>query len=102
MRNLLALIALIILGFAAVGWYCEWYTFTVTKGPQGKPEIKTTVDTEKVSDDSEAFFKRMGQLIGEKAKESDPKGVPPAVAPGNAPGPIAPVKGGSSGLSGTR
>jgi hypothetical protein len=93
MRNLLALIGLVVVGFAAVGWYCGWYKLTVTKGSEGKPEIKTTVDTDKVTEDSSAFFKRMEQLVTEKVRPEDPKTSPPAVTPGNTPGPIAPVKG---------
>jgi hypothetical protein len=94
MRNLLALIGLVVVGVAAVGWYCGWYKLTVTKATDGKPEIKTTVDTDKVTQDSSAFFKRMEQLVTEKVRQDEQKSTQPAVAPGNTPGPIAPVKGG--------
>lgn len=93
MRNLLALIGLVVVGFAAVGWYCGWYKLTVTKGSEGKPEIKTTVDTDKVTEDSSAFFKRMEQLVSEKVHPEEQKNPQPAVTPGNTPGPITPVKG---------
>jgi hypothetical protein len=96
MRNLLALIGLLVVGFAGIGWYCEWYTLSVSKGTKGKPEIKTTVDPDKVADDSAAFFKRMGQLVGEKMQQSDTKGGQPTTAPGTTPGPVAPSKGNSA------
>lgn len=93
MRNLLALIGLVVVGFAAIGWYCGWYKITVTNGTEGKPEVKTTVNTDKVTEDSTAFFKRMGQLVSEKAKQTESQDGQPSVAPSNTPGPIAPVKG---------
>jgi hypothetical protein len=93
MRNLLALIGLVVVGFAAIGWYCGWYKLTVLKGTDGKPEIRTTVNTDKVTEDSSAFFQRMEQLVNQKVHPDDPKSPQPAVTPGNTPGPITPVKG---------
>ena len=92
MRNLLSLVGLTVIGFAVIGWYCGWYTLSVTKGTEGKPEIKTTFDTNKVADDSSSFFNRVGQALGEKMKRSDLKDGQPASAPGSTPGPIAPAK----------
>src|SRR6476659_6342515 len=71
MRNLLALIGLVVVGFAAIGWYCGWYQLTVLKGTDGKPEIRTTVNTDKVTEDSSAFFQRMEQLVNQKVKPDD-------------------------------
>ena len=93
MRNLLALIGLVVIGFGVIGWYCGWYTLSVSKGTEGKPEIKTTLDTNKVADDSSSFFKRVGQALGEKMQQSDPKAGQPASTPGTTPGPVAPAKG---------
>lgn len=95
MKNLLALIGLIVVGVAAIGWYCGWYKLTISKGTEGQPEIKTTVNTNKVTEDSSAFFKRMEQLVSEKVQSGDQNTQQPAAAPGNTPGPIAPVKGAS-------
>jgi hypothetical protein len=88
MRNLLSLIGLVVVGFLAIGWYCEWYQLSVSTGTEGKPEIKTIVDTNKVSEDSTTFFKRVGQLIGDKMQEANTKDGPPSDAPGNTPGPV--------------
>jgi hypothetical protein len=88
MRNLLALIGLVVVGFVVVGWYCGWYKLTISKGTDGKPEIKTILDTEKVSDDTSSFFRKVGQLIEEKTPTgADGKATPPAGSPGNTPGP---------------
>ena len=92
MRNVLALIGLLVVVFAGVGWYCGWYQLSVSKGKEGKPEITTTVNTDKVADDSAAFFKKVGQAITERTQQADPKGAPPT-PPGNTPGPVTPQKG---------
>jgi hypothetical protein len=92
MRNLLALIGLAVVALAAIGWYCGWYKLTVTRDQSGQPEIKTTVNTDKVTDDSSSFFKRIEQLVTEKTRSGEQK-PEPASTPSNIPGPIAPVKG---------
>lgn len=82
MRNLLALIGLVVVGVAVVGWYCGWYSLSVSKGTEGRPEIRTTVNTEKVSSDSGSFFERVGKLARERSRSR-----PPAETPVNTPSP---------------
>jgi hypothetical protein len=86
MRNLLALIGLLVVVFAAVGWYCGWYKLSVSRGDEGKIQINTDVDTQKLSEDSSAFFKKVGSMIGDKTDKSGQ----PASAPVNTPGPVTP------------
>jgi len=96
MRNLLALVGLLVVVGGAVGWYCGWFKLSVSKGTDGKPAITTTVDTQKVSDDSSAFFQKVGKLIEEKSHQSgtDDKTAQPAVSPGNTPAPDGASPGG--------
>lgn len=82
MKNILALIGLLVVGFAAVGWYCGWYKLSVGKSTDGNLQINTQVDTKKVADDSTAFFDKMGKMIGDRAEQGKP-----ASAPGATPGP---------------
>jgi hypothetical protein len=83
MRNLLALIGLFVVVFVGVGWYCEWYTLDIQKNSEGKLQIQTEVNTNKVSDDASGFFQTIGRLISEKMeREGTPK-----TAPGSTPGP---------------
>jgi hypothetical protein len=86
MRNILALIGLFVVGFAAIGWYCNWYTLKVDRTPEGTLQIKTEVHTDKVADDSSAFFEKVGQIVGEKGDKGGKKSQP-AATPGNTPGP---------------
>src|SRR5438046_142610 len=52
MRNLLALIGLLVVGFAGVGWYMGWYKLSFARTTDGNLEIKTDVDTKKVGQDT--------------------------------------------------
>lgn len=87
MRNLLALIGLCVVLFAAVGWYCGWYTLSIHKSGEGKLQIQTEVNTTKVTHDTSGFFQTLGRVLSEKVEKSNP----PAVAPGSTPGPVAPA-----------
>lgn len=90
MRNLLALVGLVVVGFAAVGWYCGWYKLSVNKAADGNVQIQTEVDTKKVADDSAAFFQKMGQVIGENGQKDGQPGSPPVNTPG--PSTAAPAR----------
>lgn len=87
MRNLLALIGLFVVLFAAVGWYCGWYTLSIHKSGEGKLQIQTEVNTTKVTHDTSGFFQTLGRVLSEKVEKSSP----PATAPGSTPGPVAPT-----------
>ncbi len=82
MRNLLALVGLVVVGFGAVGWYCGWYKLNVGKDTDGTLQIKTEVDTKRVTEDSSTFFQRVGKVLGERNSQ-------PASSLGTTPGPIA-------------
>ncbi len=81
MRNLLALVGAVVVGVGGAGWYLGWYKLDISKGIDGKHEIKTTVNTDKLTEDSGTAIKQVGAFIGEhidKAKQ-DAK---PATTPG--------------------
>ena len=91
MRNLFALIGILVVAVGGTGWYLGWYKVNVSKNPDGKLEIQTNVDTQKVSGDSSAFFQKVGQMVSEKSQPSGQNGNPapataPAATPANAPG----------------
>lgn len=88
MRNIFALIGLLVVGAACLGWYMGWYKVNFTKSTDGNLQIQTDVDTKKVSGDSSAFFKKVGQIVTEKTPEGNQGGTPgttPASPPGNTP-----------------
>jgi hypothetical protein len=100
MRNLLALIGLAVVIFGGVGWYCGWYKLSVNRGQDGNLQISTEVDTHKVSEDSSSFFKKVGQMVGDKANNGQPS-APPVSTPGPLPSippvPTPPVNTGNPG-----
>ena len=95
MRNLLALIGLLVVGGAGLGWYMGWYKLSFTKGNDGTLQIKTDVDTKKVSDDSATFFKNAATVVGSQLEKSaqEAKTSAPSGAPGGTPGPVVPAGG---------
>ncbi|WP_439621660.1 hypothetical protein [Gemmata sp.] len=110
MRNLLALIGLLVVGFAGIGWYCGWYKLSVGKGLNGNLQIETEVKTNKVVEDSSSFFQKVGKIASDKlekeAKDARPIGAPVATpGPGTLPSvptppaaPAAPTPSGRSGF----
>ncbi|MCS6864393.1 MAG: hypothetical protein RMJ56_17245 [Gemmataceae bacterium] len=87
MRNFLALIGFLVVGFVGLGWYMGWYKLSFSQHPDGQLQITTNVNTQKVTEDSAAFFHKAAAVVGghlEKAARQTP--IPPE-APGNTPGP---------------
>lgn len=87
MRNLLALVGALVVGFAVVGWYRGWYQLGVSKTTDGNLHVETNVNTKKVTDDSGAALKQAGDFVGshlEKPKDGQP-------TPGTTPGPQDPA-----------
>ncbi|MCI0702184.1 MAG: hypothetical protein L0241_13960 [Planctomycetia bacterium] len=90
MRNILALIGLVVVVFAGVGWYMGWYKLNVSKS-EGNLQIQTDVDTKKVGADSSDFMKNVGAVIGSHVDQAaqDAKSSAPNTTPGTTPGPIS-------------
>src|SRR5262245_39724561 len=95
MRNILALIGLVVVVFAGVGWYMGWYKLNYSKSTEGTLQIQTDVDTKKVGADSTEFLKNVGTVIGSHVDKAgkDVQTTPPTTAPGTTPGPVTPVQG---------
>lgn len=97
MRNLLALIGLLVLGFVGIGWYMGWYKLSFSRTTDGNLEIKTNVDTKKVGADSSDALNKLGTVIGnqaEKAAQDAKNALPPL--PAGTPGPVALPQGGAN------
>lgn len=92
MRNLLALIGLLVVGFAGLGWYLGWYQLSFSRTSEGNLEIKTNVDTKKVGQDTSDAVKNATSVIGEHIGKAaqDAKTTAPTTAPGTTPGPVTP------------
>jgi hypothetical protein len=104
MRNLFALIGMLVVGLGGAGWYLGWYQLHVAKTPQGNLEIQTEVDTKKLTTDSGTFFQKVGKMVTEQSKQapsSQPASTPvttPAQPGTSRDVPQAPAAPGTQGL----
>jgi hypothetical protein len=85
MRNLLALIGAVVVGFAVIGWYCGWYQLGISKTTDGNLHVETRIHTRKVVDDSGHALKKAGELVGTQLDKTSQDGSQPT--PGATPGP---------------
>ncbi len=72
MRNFLAFIGLVVVGFAGAGYYFGWYNFALTPGKDGKQHISVDVDTKKAADDVGTGLDNLGRGVSDKLKKEEP------------------------------
>ena len=68
MRNLLALVGLVVVGFVGVGYYLGWYHFSWLPGKDGKQHINVEVDTKKIGADGQKGLDKVGEFTKDKLK----------------------------------
>lgn len=87
MRNLLALLAFLVILIAGIGWYQNWYTIHFTSPEAGRQTISVDINTAKVKTDiekgSEHLFNRGGNA---DAPTTPAQAGTPAPAPGTPSG----------------
>ena len=66
MKNLLALVGLIVVGFGGLGWYLGWYNLAVKSTPDGKYNVAGDVDSKKITDDVKNFGKKVGKVLNDE------------------------------------
>lgn len=88
MRNLLALIGALVIGFGGLGWYFGWYKLNVTKTTDGTIRIETDVNGPKVVQDVGDGAKHLGSLASDQMDKAQQDAK--AGQPANTPGPITP------------
>lgn len=89
MRNLLALVGLVVVVFAGVGWYRGWYSFAVSPGADGKQRITVDVDTNKLTTDARTGASRVGEAIDGLKEKANAISPPPTPTPASAQQPAA-------------
>jgi len=63
MKNLLALVGLIVVGFAGFGWYCGWYTIGTEPASNGHRRISVDVNTKEIGEDLTKVKAKVGDII---------------------------------------
>src|SRR2546428_358069 len=63
MRNLLALFAVVILVFAAVGWYLDWYKIKTEPAPAGHHHVNIDFNGPKIREDSQKGVQKVEEKV---------------------------------------
>lgn len=97
MRNMLALVGALVVGFGGVGWYLGWYKLNVSRTSDGNLQVTTNVDTNRVVKDAGDGARHVGEFIGSQVEKAQ-KDAATQPAPANTPGPKAvPTQGEAAG-----
>jgi len=91
MRNLLALLAAVVLVVAGLGWYLGWFHVRATPTGDGHEQISIDVDKKKIAADVKKGVEQGTHQV-ETFLKKEGVGTTPGVMPGQAP-PPGPVGG---------
>jgi hypothetical protein len=83
MRNLLALLAALLLLFAGLGWYLDWFKVKQHPAEPGHNNVSIDINTKKIGQDSQKFEQKLHQFIESATKEKEK--APDAKVPGKSP-----------------
>ena len=72
MRNLLALVGLVVVGFAGIGWYNGWYTIGSEPTSDGHRRINVDVNTKEIGEDLSKVKAKVGDLITTNENKGTP------------------------------
>lgn len=89
MRNMLALVGALVVGFGGVGWYLGWYKLNVSRTPDGNLQVTTNVDTSRVVKDAGEGARHVGEFIGTQVEKAQKDAAAQPATPANTPGPKA-------------
>ncbi len=63
MKNILALVGLLVVGFAGTGWYLGWYKLGVESGGSGHTKVNADLDTDKIKHDLQTGAKNISDYV---------------------------------------
>jgi hypothetical protein len=82
MKNLLALLGALVVSFAVVGWYLDWYKFQSTTDSAGHRQVNIDLNTKKINEDIHKGAEKVEKVIEHK-QPTGTEGTPPP--PGQLP-----------------
>jgi hypothetical protein len=82
MRNLLALLAALLLILGGLGWYLDWFKLKQHPAEPGHNNVSIDINTQKIGQDSQKFEQKVHQFLENATKEKDKP--PDAKVPGKA------------------
>ena len=68
MRNLLALVGLVVVGFAGAGWYFGWYKPSVDMKDPNHPQFNVEIESNKIRQDLQKGVKSVGGAVQQEVK----------------------------------
>jgi hypothetical protein len=68
MRNLLALVGLVVVGFAGAGWYLGWYKLGVESNNPTHPKFNVEIESDKIKQDLQKGAKQVGGALEREVK----------------------------------
>jgi hypothetical protein len=71
MKNTLAVIAFVVIAFAAVGWYLNWYGINLTPTPEGRHKVTIDLNTPRITEDLQKGREQVVKLL---KKNEQPEG----------------------------
>ena len=63
MRNILALLAAMVIMIGGTGWYLGWFSVQSTAGAAGKRQVNIEVDSRKISEDLQKGTEKLQSVI---------------------------------------
>src|SRR5579859_1514380 len=85
MRNLLALLAAVVLVFAGVGWYRGWYRVQSNAAPPGHHAVNIDIDKDKIGRDLHDGEAELQKVLDSKLSAKDANQAEKAPADAAAP-----------------
>ena len=73
MKNTLAVIALVVIAFAAVGWYLNWYGINLVPTQDGHHKVTIDLNTPRITQDLQKGREQVVKLL----KKDDPNATDP-------------------------
>ncbi|MFO0928999.1 MAG: hypothetical protein U0736_18590 [Gemmataceae bacterium] len=68
MRNMLALVALLVIAFLAVGYFQDWYKVRGVPSPDGQRSLAVDINTKKIGQDLQKAEDSIQKKLEEKAR----------------------------------
>jgi hypothetical protein len=68
MRNLLALLAAVLLIFAGLGWYLDWFRVKSQPSEPGHHNVSIDIDKEKITKDIQKGEEKLHQILDKENK----------------------------------
>ena len=72
MRNMLAFLAAVVLVLIGVGWYLDWFKFSVAPDGDGHQKVTIDVDTKKAVSETSSGLSTAGKKVEEFIEKEKP------------------------------